>query len=85
MNHVFLQYKKAHHRQPILRSTLCSHEGLSQGFAVRQQHPCNFLSLESKILVLHFLKKHLPLLGALLRLQSNSYIKIEGLVAIKML
>lgn len=75
MNHIFLQYKKAHHRQPVLRSTLCSREGLSQGAAIRQ-HPCNFLSLESRILFQHLKKKHLPLLGALLRLQSNSYIKI---------
>lgn len=74
MNHIFLQYKKAHQRQPILRSTLCSREGLSQGAAIRQR-PCSFLSLESRILFQHF-KKRLPLLDALLRLQSNSYIKI---------
>lgn len=35
MNHAFLQYKKAYHRQPRLRSALCSCEGLSQGFAAQ--------------------------------------------------
>lgn len=41
MNHAFLQYKKAYHRQPMLRSALCSCEGLSQGFAT-QATPLQF-------------------------------------------
>lgn len=82
MNHAFLQYKKAYHRQPMLRSVLCSCEGLSQGFAARAI-PLQFSLFRVKNLSSAFKKinnnnnnnknQHLPC-GVLLRLQGNSYI-----------